>query len=80
MWQPGWEGALGKMDTCMCMAESLQGSPETSTVLLISYISMQNKKFKQKEGAVKCQKKKEQERITQHIGIYSKISQNLIFM
>ena len=25
-------------------------------------------------------KKKEQERITQHIGIYSKISQNLIFM
>ena len=22
-WQPGWEGSLGRMDTCTCMAESL---------------------------------------------------------
>ena len=34
--QPGWEGIWGRMDTCICMAESLQCSPETTTTLLIS--------------------------------------------
>ena len=43
MWQPGWEGSLGEMDTCM--AESLHCSPETITTLLISYTPIQNKKF-----------------------------------
>ena len=28
---------LGRMDTCMCMAESLPGSPEITTTLLIGY-------------------------------------------
>ena len=35
----------GKMDTCICMAESLCCSPETTTTLLIDYTSIQNKKF-----------------------------------
>ena len=30
MWQPGWEGGLGRMDTCMCMSESLCCPPETT--------------------------------------------------
>ena len=32
-------GIWGKMNTCLCMAESLHGSPETITTLLIGYIS-----------------------------------------
>ena len=43
MRQPGWEGSWGRMDTCMCMTESLRCSPETTTVLLISYNPIQNK-------------------------------------
>ena len=36
--QPGWEkGFWGRMDTCICMAESLPCSLETKTTLLISY-------------------------------------------
>ena len=37
---------------CICMAESLHRSPETTTILLIGYIPIQNKKFKvwKKEG------------------------------
>ena len=35
----------GRMDTCMCMAESLCSSPETITMLLISYTPIQNKKL-----------------------------------
>ena len=34
------------MDICIYMAESLCCSPETTTVLLISYNPIQNKKFK----------------------------------
>ena len=37
IWQPGWEGSLGRMDTCMYMAESLCCSPEAVTTLLIGY-------------------------------------------
>ena len=40
--QPGW----GRMDICICMAESLCCSPETTTTLLIGYIPIKNKKFK----------------------------------
>ena len=39
----------GRMDTCICMAESLHCSPETITPLLIGYILVQNKKFKRKK-------------------------------
>ena len=45
MWQPGWEGGLGK-NGYMYMAESLCHSPETITTLLISYTPIQNKKLK----------------------------------
>ena len=41
------EGEFGEeVDTCVCMAVSLCGSPETITVLLIGYLPTQNKKFK----------------------------------
>ena len=41
-------GVWKRMDTCICMAESLWHSPETITMLLISYTPVQNKKFKKK--------------------------------
>ena len=34
------------MDTCVCMAESLRYSPETTTTLLTGYTLIQNKKLK----------------------------------
>ena len=37
MWQPGWEGVWGRMDTCICMAESLCCLSETITTWLIGY-------------------------------------------
>ena len=37
---------LGRMDTCISMAESLLCSPKSSTTLLIGYTLIQNKKFK----------------------------------
>ena len=50
-------GVWGRMDICMCMAESLHCSPETLTTLLIGCISIQNVfgvkkiiKFKKKES------------------------------
>ena len=36
----------GRMDTCICMAESLGCSLETTVTLLISYTLLQNKQFK----------------------------------
>ena len=38
MWQPGWEGSLGEMDTCIRIAESLCHPPETITTLLITIL------------------------------------------
>ena len=38
-------GVLGRMDTCICMTESLCCSPETTSTLLIGYTPKQNKKF-----------------------------------
>ena len=51
MWQPGWELAFGGERIhvyCIrvyCMAESLHRSPETITILLINYTTIENKKF-----------------------------------
>ena len=42
--------ALGRMDTCICMVESLCGPPETVTIFLIDYTPMQNKQLKEKVG------------------------------
>ena len=39
-------GISGRMDTCICMAESLHCSPESITTLLIGYTPIQNKKLK----------------------------------
>ena len=36
----------GRIGTCVCMAESLCCSPDTTTTLLIGYTPMQNKMFK----------------------------------
>ena len=44
MWQPGWRGVWGRIDTCARMAESIGYSPETITTLLIGYTPIQNKK------------------------------------
>ena len=43
-------GVWGRMDTCICMAESLCPSPETITTLLIGYTPTQNKKFMKKKN------------------------------
>ena len=43
-----WMGGWGKMDTGMCMAESLCCPPEIITTLLIGYTPIQNKRFKKK--------------------------------
>ena len=40
-------GVWGTIDTSVCRAESLHSSPESITILLISYIPIQNKKFKE---------------------------------
>ena len=37
---------LGRMDTCVCMAEFLCCPSETITTWLIGYTPMQNEKFK----------------------------------
>ena len=39
-------GVQGRMDTCVCTAESLRCSPGTLTTLLIGYTPIQNKKLK----------------------------------
>ena len=36
------KGLGGRMDKCICMAESHQSSPETVTTLLIGYTPIQN--------------------------------------
>ena len=41
-------GVGGRMDTCVCMAESLCCSPETVKTLLTGYIPIQNNKLKKK--------------------------------
>ena len=38
-------GVMGKMDTYVCMAESLHSSPETIITLLIRHTRIQNKIF-----------------------------------
>ena len=39
-------GVWGRMDTRICVAKSLRGSPETITTLLISYTPIENKKLR----------------------------------
>ena len=37
MGQLGWQEICGRMDTCICMAESLPCSPETITTLFVNW-------------------------------------------
>ena len=46
MWEPGWRGGCcRRMDTCVCVTESLDCSPEAITTLLTGYTPIQYKKF-----------------------------------
>ena len=47
-------GVWGRMDTHICMAESLCCLPETITALLISYIPIENKKLKINKDLPAC--------------------------
>ena len=58
MLQPGWEWGLGRIDTCIHMAESLCCSPETITALLISSTPIQNKMLKNNYNNNQKKKKK----------------------
>ena len=42
-------GVWGRMDTCICMAESLHCPHETITKLLTGYTPIKNKKLKKKK-------------------------------
>ena len=55
-------GVWGRMDTCICMAESLHCLPETITTLLIGYTPIQNALDVKK-------KKKEKKRISLFVKI-----------
>ena len=57
MCQPEWEGGLGRMDTHICMAESLFCPPETIPALFIGYTPIQNKKFGKNEKAERERRK-----------------------
>ena len=46
-------GVWGRMDTCICMAESLHCSPETIMILLISSTPIQNKSLTEKKMVTK---------------------------
>ena len=42
IWQPEWRGVWGRMDACVCRAEPLRCSPETT--LLTGYTLIHSKK------------------------------------
>ena len=42
MWQPGWRGPWGRMETPIRAAESLCCPPETITTLSVSYVVVQS--------------------------------------
>ena len=51
MWQPGWQrGFGGRIDTYLCMDETLCCSPVTITTLLIGYALIKKKKSFKKES------------------------------
>ena len=48
----GGRGVWGRMDTCICMTESLCCTPEAITTLLIGYTPVQNKSLKRKSELI----------------------------
>ena len=55
-------GVWERMDTCICLAESLCCPPETVTTLLIGYIPIQNNKFFKRKKMLSIKKKKERKK------------------
>ena len=53
MWYLGEWGVWGRMDTCICMADSLCCPPETIIALSIGCMPIQIKKFFKKQGFLK---------------------------
>ena len=47
-------GVGERMDTYICIVESLNHSPKTITTLSIGYTQIQNKKFKREENSGRC--------------------------
>ena len=43
MWQPGWDGSLGRADTCIGMAEALCCSSEMITTLFVDRLHLNTK-------------------------------------
>ena len=52
VWQPGRQGAWGRIDTCIHTAESLCCEPETITTLVTGYTPTQNKRFFKKQTEI----------------------------
>ena len=50
MWQSGWEGSLGRMDTCVCVAECLCGHLKLSQHC---WLAIPNTKLKVKKKRIK---------------------------
>ena len=42
MWQPGWEGFWGRMDTHICVAESFCCPPETHNIVNHQFVAAQS--------------------------------------
>ena len=70
----------GRMDTCVCMAESVHCSPETTTILLISYIQYKmllvlkkDKNLKKILRFLKWSTSKKKKRIILHVEMIQKL-------
>ena len=72
----------GRMDTCICVAESLHHSPETITLLLIGYTLIQNKKLKIKtrQNAITMKRIIEKEQWEHRLGniIWSNLGRSVL--
>ena len=55
---PAWVGLWGRMNTCICMAESLHCSPKVTTTLLIGHTPLQNVLVLNKNKYIPKKKKK----------------------
>ena len=64
----------GRMDTCICMAQSLHCSPETITTLFIGYIPIQNLKVQKKNKS----KNKEKQDIIGRFNIINLKTQKMV--
>ena len=57
MWQPGWEGDLGRIDTCICMAVATYGKGQFSGLEKVrSATGLQKVSFDSSSKERQCQK------------------------